>query len=361
MRLAGSFAALSLTACSGISLFAADLDVESLISQNQNPSAQTSNPHQSSWPIFDPNALKNGCQLWVDGEVLYWQSNVGSFDYGTESESSTIIKDGRVKHPHHNWDWGFRMGLGYKMPHDKWDIFVNYTYLLGNAHGHAGGSDDFVFPTWASGFNFDGVGTFFANEAKAHWHMTLNMGDVELGRTCFAGKWLTIRPFMGVRGLVIDQEYHVEYKGGTVAPSDEDKIHLNTDFWGVGIRMGFNSLWGLGKGIGIYGNGSASLLSGHFDVHEREKLEKADDTLFRVKRDVNNVVVTADLALGLQWDYMFSKDRYHFGMKFGWELNMFFDQNQLFNFLSSFNPGSLRFVEDDLTFQGLTFGMRFDF
>lgn len=355
-RHAAVVTACSLFICAG-NLLSAD---ELLISYNQS-SSQTQETAKKAWPIFDPNALKNSCDLWLDGEVLYWKSNVGSFDYGTESESSTAIKDGHVKHPHFNWDWGFRLGLGYKMPHDKWDIFVNYTYVLGRAHGHAGGSDDVVFPSWASGFNFNGSGTFFADSAKARWHMALNMGDVELGRTCFAGKWLSIRPFVGVRGLVIDQEYHVEYKGGTVAPADEDKVHLNTDFWGVGIRMGFNTLWGLGKGLGIYGNGSASLLSGHFDVHEREKLEHADTTIFRVKRDVNNVVVTADLALGLQWDYMFSKDRYHFGVKFGWEFNMFFDQNQLFNFLSPTNPGAIRFQDDDLSFQGLTLGMRFDF
>lgn len=357
---------LSLVAFAGQHLNAEELSFEevndALIAQNQDNSSsinQNAAPHP--WPLFDPNAMPSSNQLWLDGEVLFWKANVGSLDYGIQSKSSTTIRDGEVKHPHFNWDWGFRLGLGYKLPHDKWDLFVNYTYLRGRASGHESDSDDVIFPMWASGFNFSGPGTFFADQAKARWHMTLNMGDVELGRNCFVSKWLSIRPFVGIRGLVIDQDYHVDYFGGTVAPADEDQIQLDTDFWGVGIRMGFNSLWGLGKGIGIYSNGSASLLSGHFDVDEREKLEKADRHLLNVDRDVNNVVVTADLALGLQWDYMFSKDRYHFGIKFGWEFNMFFDQNQLFNFLSPTLPGSVNFQNDDLSFQGLTFGMRFDF
>lgn len=340
------------------------LEPESLVVQKQNnshPANQSTTSSNRAWPMFDPNAMPNSHDLWLDGEMLFWKSNVGSLDYGVQSESSTTISHGNVKHPHFNWDWGFRLGLGYKLPHDQWDLFVNYTYVLGRAHGHEGDSDDVIFPSWASGFSFSGQGSFFANQAKARWHMTLNMGDIELGRNCFVGKWLTIRPFMGVRGLVIDQDYHVQYKGGTVAPGDEDHIHLDTDFWGVGIRFGFNSLWGLGMGFGIYGNGSAALLSGHFDVDEHEKLEKADRRLLSVDRDVNNVVVTADLALGLQWDYMFSRDHYHFGIKFGWEFNMFFDQNQLFNFLSTTNPGAIQFQDDDLSFQGLTLGLRFDF
>jgi hypothetical protein len=324
--------------------------------KNQTPS--TSN---HAWPMFNPDAMPNSNQLWVDAELLFWQSNVGSLDYGVDSKSTSSIRDGNVKHLEFDWDWGFRLGLGYKLPYDRWDLFVNYTYISSRAHGHKEDSDKVIFPSWASGFNFSGSGSFYADSAKASWHMMLNMADLELGRNCFVSRWLSIRPFMGIRGLVIDQDYHVEYKGGTVAPSDEDKIHMETDFWGVGIRMGFDTLWGLGKGFGIYGNGSASLLSGHFDVDEHEKLEKADQTITDIDRHVNNVVVAADLALGVQWDYMFSKDRYHFGIKFGWEFDMFFDQNQLFNFLNSSNHGSIHFQNDDLSFQGLTLGLRLDF
>jgi hypothetical protein len=310
------------------------------------------------WRMFDPDSSKNSNDLWLDGELLLWKSNRRSLDYGVTSGSSTTIDYGHVKTPHFNWDWGFRLGVGYKLPHDKWDVFVNYTYVHGEAHGHSGGSDSVVFPVWAS--NFGATNPFFANSAKARWLMNLNMGDIELGRTCFVGKWLTLRPFLGVRGLVIDQNYHVGYKGGTVAAFDEDRLRMDTDFWGVGIRMGVNTLWGLGLGFGIYGNGSLSMLSGNFDIHEHEKLKRADVSIMNVKSDVDNVVVTADLALGLQWDYMFSKDRYHFGVKLGWEFDMFFDQGQLFNFIGS-NPGKINFQKDDLSFQGLTLGFRFDF
>jgi hypothetical protein len=314
----------------------------------------------SSSPLvysFDPH-MPNSHGFWLDGELLYWQSNMGSLDYGITSGSTTAITHGHVKNPHFSWDWGFRLGLGYKLPHDKWDLFAGWTYVHGHAGGHAGSSDGVVFPAWASPFGFTGS-SFYANSAKAHWSMRLNMADIELGRNCFVSKWLSIRPFIGVRGLVIDQDYTVRYAGGTVAPDATEKVLLDTDFWGAGIRMGFDSLWGLGKGLGIYGNGSASLLSGNFDVHEKGKMEGM--RLFDIKNDVDNLVAAADLALGLQWDYLFSEDRFHFGVKFGWEFNLFFDQNQLFNFISSKNPGALNFKDDDLTFQGLTLGFRFDF
>jgi len=160
---------------------------------------------------------------------------------------------------------------------------------------------------------------------------------------------------------VINQDYTVRYAGGTVAPDDTEKVLLDTNFWGAGVRMGFDTLWGLGRGFGIYANGSASLLGGDFDVHEKAKLKNTGERLFDISNDIDNVVATADLALGLQWDYLFSRDRFHIGLKFGWEFNLFFDQNQLFNFVSPTSPSPLSFNDDDLAFQGLTLGFRFDF
>jgi hypothetical protein len=327
---------------------------------NFTPDAQSEPSHPKRSQVFDPHAMQGSHGLWLEGEALFWKANLGSLAYGIESESSSIIKEGHIKHPQFEWDWGFRLGLGWKPPHDQWDLFLNYTYVRGNAHGHAGESDDVVFPTLASALGFTG-GSFYANKAGAHWNMTLNMADLELGRNCLVSRWLSIRPFLGVRGLVIDQGYIVKYFGGTVAPSDEMRLLLDTDFWGVGLRMGFDSLWGLGKGFGIYGDGSVSLLSGHFDVRQKEKLKKADIRRVDIKNAVDNLVATADLGLGLQWDYLFSRDRFHFGVKFGWEFNLFFDQNQLFHFIDAKNPAVLIFKRDDLTFHGLTMGVRFDF
>lgn len=305
--------------------------------------------------FFNPSAMQDDAHLFFNTEALFWQSNVSGLSYGTDSSSTTSIQDGHVKSLHFDYDWGYRLGIGYKLPHDQWDLFANYTYLYGKAHGHSQG---ILFPTWAT--NFDDISPFYASHASAHWTMHLNMGDVELGRNCLASRWLALRPFIGLRGGTINQRYTVKYQGGTVADLDTDQLNLDTDFWGVGLRMGLNTLWGLGKGMSIYGNGSTSLLSGHFNVREKEKLLQQELVKMNLEASPTNVVVEADLALGLQWDYMFSKDRYHVGLKLGWEFDIYFDQNQLFNFVSN-SSGSLVPRNDDLTFQGLTIGFRFDF
>lgn len=324
------------------------------------PASENKAPVTTRRKLFDPQAIKNSKRIWLDGEALLWKSSEDCLNYAIKSDSQTNVH-GSIKSPDFAWDWGVRLGLGIKLPHDQWDLFFNYTYVHAHAHDSvsapAGGA---VFPTMQSPFGLPS--NFYANHAHFHWDADLNIGDIELGRNCFAGQWLSIRPFMGLRGLTIDQDIHVEYTGGTAVPAgDKDKVRNSNDFWGLGLRMGLDTLWGLGAGWGIYGNGAASLISGSFDVHEKEELEEADQKRLDLKADQDSVVAIAELALGIQWDQLFSKDRYHFGVKFGWEFNVFFDQNRLVRFINSDNPGAISTSDGDLAFQGLTFGFRFDF
>jgi hypothetical protein len=80
-----------------------------------------------------------------------------------------------------------------------------------------------------------------------------------------------------------------------------------------------------------------------------------------IKNHLSMSLTFAELALGVQWDHMFSKDRYHLGLKFGWELNLLFDHSLFMKILSRTNPGIFSQNNGDLSFQGFTLGMRFDF
>lgn len=333
-------------------------------SRSQVPSANSTSTPAIGHRMFDPHAVKNSNDLWVEGDLLFWQSNEDDLDFAVKSHSNSTISHGHVEDLDFDWDWGFRLGLGYKLPYDKWDLFINYTYVHAQASGRAHRGNGAIYPEWIAPFTVSVPAgeTLYATRAHAKWKANVNIADIELGRNCFVSKWLSVRPFISVRGLVIDQDYHVEYKGGTaVAVGDEESVSIDNDFWGVGLRMGVDSLWGLGAGWSIYGNAAASLLSGHFDVFQSQKLEKIDIQQVRISNNVDNVVAAAELALGIQWDYLFSKDRYHFGVKFGWEFNVFFDQNRMLRFVSDTSPGIINQSDEDLSFQGLTLGFRFDF
>jgi hypothetical protein len=315
-------------------------------------------PPTANQQLFDPFLLKNDCHLDVTADLLFWRASQDGLDFVIKNKGSTSsVTHGHVEDPDFSWDFGFRIGLDYKMPHDQWDLNGRYTYFHASASesesAPAGGA---LFPIWT----FNG-GT--ADHAKAKWFCNLNRGDLELGRNCMVSKWLSIRPFMGVTGAVINERFHVNYSGGTAVPAgDSDHIKMESDFWGVGIRFGFNSLWGLGKGFSIYADGAGSLLSGHFSIHQKEHLNRDNTTILGIRDSQSSVSPILEIALGFQWDHFWDAERYHFGVKLGWEFNQYFNQNRLMH-LSNINgsPGFFNRNNDDLSFMGITLGFRFDF
>jgi hypothetical protein len=290
----------------------------------------------------------------LSGEALFWQANTCGLGFAVENlDSTTTITRGHLKEPDFNWNVGFRAGLDYKLPHDNWDLQAQYTYLPSTAHKEASAPQNgALFPVWLVPQD----PAVYATHGKAHWSCNLNMGDLELGRVCRAGKRVSIRPHMGVRGGTIQQNYHINYRGGTVV---SDHVKMSNDFWGIGLRFGFNSLWGFGKGISLYADGAGSLLSGHFHVHQREDFQGS--TLTRIRNSFSQLVPIAEIALGLQWDTKFHADRQQLGIKLGWEMQYYWDQGRLIRFLSSTSIGSFSSNQQDLSYMGVTLGLRWDF
>jgi hypothetical protein len=310
--------------------------------------------------LFDPFFMKNDDHVVIMADVIFWQASQSGLDFAIKNKgSTTTINHGRVENPDFEWNVGYKAAFDYKLPHDKWDILMRYTYLHSTAHKDTtalpGGA---LFPSW----QLPAASSVYATHSDVHWICNLNTADLELGRNCRAGKWLSIRPYMGVKAAIIHQRYHVNYEGGTAVPTgDIDKIKMMNNFWGVGLRFGFNSLWGMGQGLSLYADGAGSLMSGKFQIYQREHLDINNTTLVSITNHPSSVISVAEVALGLQWDRTFYQDRYHFGVKLGWEMQYYWNQNRFMHFLSSSNPGSISTNNSDLSFMGVTLGFRWDF
>jgi hypothetical protein len=320
----------------------------------QNEPAQFS--ADTATKIFIPSELKNTKRLFATGEALLWKAQMDDLGFAVKSKNQTTIRKGKGKDPKFNWNWGFRVGFGYNIPHDHWDILGGYTqYRSATRSEEKVSSSQALFPSWMT------ASSGYVSQARASWNMHLQLGDLEMGRSFAAARWLSLRPFLGVRGAWIYQKYAIEYKGGSAVPTaDTDKVSMRNNFWGAGGRLGLNSLWGIARGFSLYGDGSFSLLSGFFHVHQTEYLEKAGTSFLNVSSSPSQLVPIVDLALGFQYDTFFQKKRYHLGLKLGYEFNYFFNQNEFMRFISG-GSGFYTRNNSDLTLMGLSCGLRFDF
>lgn len=308
-----------------------------------------------------------GGYVTVDPLLLKAQENglefaVESFDAGTPILSGKS----RAKSIDFNWNWGFRAGLGANLPHDGWDIYLDWMRLRAHAHRslHAG-FDEFLLPVWAHpGGSVQGdFGNDSATGASSRWKLHLNEIDLNLGRQFFVSKWLTLKPHAGFRTAWINQKDRIKYKGLSENPAATGEVDMKCKYWGLGVNAGLNTQWGLACGFSLIADYSASLLYGYFNSFHNENMILGDvstnDFTFRDFYHVGRIIT--DFLIGLRYDYLFDNETYHLGIQAGWEHHMYFGQNQFIRFSASDAPGNFFANQGDLTLQGFSAQVRFDF
>ena len=332
--------------------------------------------------MINPNGrpeVRDGADLFLTADVLLWQAHEGGLGYVVESHQgnlTTPLNHSNIENPHFDYDWGFRIGAGYNLPHDGWDLYATWTRMHMHSHHHehhVADGDHFLWPVWMHPNSSFSTNSTFVEEAHAHWRLRLNVIDLEMGRELFTSKWLTLRPHIGLRTSWIDQYYDVDYEnirsqqspGGTIITQGHKvDIDMKNKFWGLGPRFGLDTQWGLGSGFSIFGNAAFSLLYGFFETafHELDRQTNNIGVPYGATHNsFRQTVAITDLQLGLRWDHMFDKDRFHFGLQAGWEHHMFFSQNQFSRFVDNYEKGNFIINQGDLTTQGWTLSARFDF
>ncbi|MBS0650421.1 MAG: hypothetical protein JSR93_04600, partial [Verrucomicrobia bacterium] len=311
--------------------------------------------------------------IFFRGEFLYWNAELEGLDYVIRSKSisgaaspapfdiAPTMKKGKALYPDFSWDPGFRIGIGYHIPHDQWDICLNWTRFQTDAsdssYPPSGGSID---GTWLL-TSFGSSATF----ASAHWKLDYDVLDLELGRFYYLTRALSARPFIGLRGVWIDQHYRTTYNGISVSrgfflpPAITNiRLKMKNDYEAFGLRAGSNLDWAFNRHWSLIGEASVSLVYGFFDVSQKSSISNPIAP-FEIdsKEEFHTTKANFEVAIGLQWNTYFAKDRYHLVIAGTYEFIEWFSQNQLTRF-----SGSYRFPSHgNLMLQGGTFSARFEF
>ncbi len=330
-------------------------------------------------PAANP-PTRDASGLFITADVLYWKARETGLGYAIESDDDSIDHVvGDIRNPKSRYDWGFKVGLGYAMPHDGWDLYAQYTWFNSKQRHCDDDCDDccsqcgteLFFPTFVApctGTNLCPSVT----DACGKWKMHLQYVDLELGREFFVSKWLTLRPFAGGRGLWINQKYNVEYSGqpvGVTTPfvpaGHEFEHNMKNRFSGGGLRAGLDTQWYFARDWSFYAEMAINIILGSFHVKGKQVDEVEATGVETLVYKVDNSFVAcrpvADLQLGISWDHGFADDAVHFGINFGWEQHYFWGQNQFNKFVDTQLSGSYVTNQGDLGVSGWTLGFRLDF
>jgi len=326
--------------------------------------------------MYDGNCCPPSCcdnnnccgDFWVEADALWFKADEDGLNYGSRITTTAIpgstTHDIRTRSVDPKWEAGFRIGVGYNLPCDCWDIAVYWTrfHHKNSRHHH-------FTPSTTDSFApaFGPVAGDFAvaiSNARAHWKLHVDLLDVELGRDFCCSPCFTLRPFIGVRAAWIKQDFrpHYFFTDATGVETSLSDVRLKSDFDGAGIRGGLDSEWKFGCGFSIYGCAAANVLYGEQRTHFDSTSSLLTGTAIEHQRhNYKRCMAITDAAIGLRYKTCFWCDSMAVTFQLGYEHHYFWNKNRFENSITFTGDADQSFNRGDLCLHGVTFGARVDF
>jgi Legionella pneumophila major outer membrane protein precursor len=294
-----------------------------------------------------------GESWFLTADMLWWHVDEGGTDYAQLFQALPLSSSENGVHNRRltfKWDFGFRAGIGKQFIHDNWDLFLNFTWFRAkNSSASSLHSSDFLSPLTV-------IPLKEASQVKLHWNIHFYTLDLNLGRSYFASPQLALHPYVGIKAAWITQ--HIRGRETVFFPLQAAlKTRQKNAFWGVGPALGLEGKWFLDYGLHLFASGGGALLWGDFDVRHKEI---APSLPHRFNLDIHQIAPVIQLQIGIGYETNIHHDTYRLGISCRYETQYWWDQNQMPYFSSQRGIQFRRYAED-LSLQGITLDVRFDF
>jgi len=226
---------------------------------------------------YNAPVLINPCSCWngyITASFIYWNPSADFLDYAYLDNAASpdpqcvlnLIFLGKTIEPDFEYKPGFKVGLGYKLDRDHWDLFAEYTRFHQKTNSSVEiSSGQHIHAVWLNFVNLlimgEDLGAF--RKASSSWKTNFDIIDGEIGRNFFCGKFLTIRPSLGLRNIWLHQSYNLDYI--SLNNGIEITSFNKATSWGIGPRFALKNNWNLGCHFKILGDFAFAILH----VHDR--------------------------------------------------------------------------------------------
>ena len=304
-----------------------------------------------------------GIKSFIVAEFIYWEQLSDQLDIGTVNITSTTPQEFEILKFKTDYQPGFKVGIGTHFKRDDWDFYVQYTRLhkTENTIFDPSGKTGTFFTPWFHLSKNQFTLSTITTDIKATWKIDLDKIDLELGRACYLGSSLILRPFVSLSGHRLDQRYDLSLRAPDVSVTILNTLYSSStknDSWSIGPRFGFSTNWFFYKGFNLFGNLALSLL-----FAENEISGSGDENLviYNVKKIDKYIVRNVEEArLGLGWGSYFTNNKWHFNLSAAYEVQRYSHTNYM-SYAAQINLEVSEVKPGDLFLHGLSVATRFDF
>lgn len=326
--------------------------------------------------------VADGIDFFITASYIFWKTSTGNTDLlisgAQETSTSGLIPVTTTSGSRHTdstisygWDSGFKVGAGFNLPHDGWDLAAEYTWLRPNA------SESVTATPNGNPLQQVPYGTgqaFCTKTISGEETLHFNTINLTLGRNYYVSQYFTMHPFAGVMGTW--QTWNATRSGTGIERTGvannagfaqaylfsdcTSSLRLNNDIWGVGILAGLDMGMFFTRKFSAFASLSGASM---FQSYQRSDSSNLKGTLsttvtshpaeVTVRQDQTNYALLPWLCveLGLKYDGYFDDDQFHFSLQAGWEGQWW----------SGWLYSALDNQTRDLTLGGLKVKARFDF
>lgn len=290
-------------------------------------------------------------RLFIKGDLFLWKAFMGGSDYAATNSSILDPLTGEVKRADFCWYWGLRAELGYRLPHDHWDVVANYTWF------HDKSDKSVVSPIGGTIVPLIPAYSAFEQGASANitWHVLYQNLDIDLRKSYFLNRHFSVSPFFGMRNTWLDQHYLANYANPEGLQSIE--VLAKQNFWGIGPLVGFNSEWHFTSQWWIFGSFIGAILAS--DYHITSSVSEDQSPQDGIRAITNRLSPTVQGALGFGWHMNLNRQRTHLALRLSYEAQYWWKQNLTIDYASTYYPVAR--LGEDLGFHGFTLDALFDF
>lgn len=295
-------------------------------------------------------------------EALVWELREGSADnWAQQISPAGPTRTAKVLGVPFKLSPGVRLGAVYNSGYADWDTAFTYTWFQTKGVSQATATTGGVYSPFLGNFfinNTGGAGLSgpIYRNASIQWKVLFNICDLEVGRTFQIDQFLSLHPFIGIKGGSINHNINSTWQNPTVATTFTSATeNLKNNFLGVGPSLGLNTTWGIystpKSSFNIFGNFSGALLWGHWRFKDLYRNNTPTSVAVHVK-PINGAATMTRGLMGIEWVGCIAETK--MAVRLGYEAQVWFNQMQFY----SFNMGRLNNL---MSLQGGVLGFEFYF
>jgi len=332
---------------------------------NHNFGAKTASTQSM---IKGRNGSMNDCLgggWFATADLLYWRLYEGGNDFAYSDHSPAGLPiNGHMRTIVPDFEWGFRIGLGYFFQRDGWDLYLNGTWFESDkTHYVQAGPNTVFYPNVPYPRPGALVTTVTTSSGKLEFNFR-NL-DLELGRGFYVSKYFSLRHHYGLRAAWISQKKTETFAGGDLT-NQKIHIHHENKYKGLGPRTGIDTQFHIGKGFTIEGKLALALLAGRFRVEYDADISEDPSTEVDIEANIYRFAPTIQFFLGFGYDINICRDEHHLAFRLGYENQYWWRQNQMLEFnnvtANAVNGiNNFKRQSEDFGIHGVTFSVKFDF